>query len=439
MNIISKKIKYEKKEKTEIGAKKIFIKLQKHPIVLVNVGTGGGKTFMAIRAIGVYKPTAHILVITTRKQVDSHDWPDSIDSYNHEVKKANLTYTVCTYESLNSRKQQIPITENLLKHQHQPLYIVVDEAHRIKNPSSKNFKHIQKLSQLKNHLGTICLSATPISESLLDARSYLILAGYYRNKSDFNKQHVTRYDEYFQPITKDRAGKIHNEWLTNYKLIISRLKAIQVYVPTDELLPETSYQELRFKYDNETQKAYRQIKKNYLNGLYESVAEANAAQRQFVAEHNEQRRVALSDIITNPQRPAGPILIFYQYNSELNSLLDYLPTAHPDYKIFEINGQHKYDKSIIPPEKSLFLCQYVAAGEALNAQWSHVSVFYAPTYSWEKFKQSRGRNVRAYQKGKTYHVRFVVLKTINEHYWYDLIDNKKTFTTKLMNDYLMQD
>jgi SNF2 family DNA or RNA helicase len=439
VNIISKRIKYTKQKKTEIGAKKIFITLQKHPIAVVNVGTGGGKTFMSIRAIAAYKHNAHILVITTRKQVDSHDWPDSIDSYNQEVSEANLTYTVCTYGALNSKKQQLEIVKELLDHQDQPLYVIADEAHRIKNPSSKNFKHIQKLAQLHNHVGTICLTATPISESLLDARSYLILAGFYRNKTQFNKEHVTRYDEYFQPITKDRSGQIHNEWLKDYELIINRLKDIQVYVPTDDLLPKTIYKEINFEYDKDTQKAYRQIKKDYLNGVYESVAEANAAQRQFVAEHNEQRCASLSKIIDDPLRPSGPILIFYQYNAELDSLLDYLPNAHPDYKIFEINGRNKYDSTTVPPEKSLFLCQYVASGEALNAQWSHVSVFYAPTYSWEKFKQSRGRNVRAYQKGTTYHIRFVVLKTINEHYWYDLIDNKKAFTTNLMTEYLMKD
>lgn len=439
MNTISNRIKYQKQKKTEIGAKKIFITLQKYPIAVVNVGTGGGKTFMSIRAIAAYKPNAHILVITTRKQVDSHDWPDSINSYNREVKKSNLTYNVCTYGELNSKKRQTAIVNDLIEHKDQPFYLIVDEAHRIKNPASKNFKHVQKLSQLPNHLGTICLTATPISESLLDARSYLILAGFYNNKTQFNKEHVTRYDEYFQPITRDRSGHIHNEWLKDYKKIISRLKAIQIYVSTTELLPKTIYKELDFEYDKDTQKAYRQIRKDYLNGVYESVAEANAAQRQFVAEHNEQRCAALSKIINDKKRPTGPILIFYQYNTELDSLLDYLPTAHPDYKLFEINGHNKYDTREIPPEKSLFLCQYVASGEALNAQWSHVSVFYAPTYSWEKFKQSRGRNVRAYQQGTTYHFRFVVLKTINEHYWYDLIDNKKTFTTNLMSEYLMKE
>ena len=394
---------------------------------------------MAIRAIAAWKPNAHILVITTKKQVDSHAWDESIDSYNQNVDNAHVTYDVYNYEALNSKTKRQTLTKSLKSHAKQPLFVVADEAHRIKNSKSNNFKHVVALTRLSNFQATICLTATPITESLLDTQDYLILAGYYKNKTQFMHEHVTRYDNYFQPLTKDRAGVIHNEWLNDYETIIKRFKSIQVHISTKALLPTVKYSELKFSFDKDTQKAYRKIKKDYVNGMYESIAAANADQRKFVAEHDEQRRAALSNIISNPSRPAGPILIFYQYNAERDSLRDYLPNAHPDYHLFEINGANKYDTRIEPPEKSLFLCQYTASGEALNAQWSHVSVFYAPTYSWEKFKQARGRNTRAYQGGTTYHIRFIVLKTINEHYWYDLIDNKKAFTTNLMSRYLTND
>lgn len=394
---------------------------------------------MSIRAVGVYRPNAHLLVFTTKSQVKSHNWEDSIDAYNQTVAKANLTYTVLNYEALRSKKSQRTLIEKLKLHLKQPLYIIADEAHRIKNPTSKNFKHLQKLTRLPNFKGTICLTATPISESLIDTCSYLILAGYYRNKSQFIREHVVRFDKYFQPITKDRSGQIHNEWLVDYPQIIKEFKSIQVYIDTDELKPPVIKNEQQFHFSKMVQKGYRQIKKDYLNGVYESIMAANAAQRDYIANHATQRLKTLSSIIDNPKRPQGPILIFYQFNSDLDVLQRYLPDHHPDYHIFQINGSHKYDVTQTPPDNSLFLCQYQASGEGLNAPWSHVSVFYSPTYSWERYKQAQGRNTRAYQGGTTYQIRFVVMNTINEHYWYDLIDNKRQFTTKLMSKYLTND
>lgn len=430
---------YTKQKKTDDGAKAMLKVLINHPIVINDSDTGGGKTYMSIRTVGVVDPHAHILVFTTRKQVDSRNWEDSIDSYNRNVKKSHLTYTVINYENLRSKKNRKHLINVLRGHLNQPLYIIADEAQKIKNPTSQNFKRIRKLTNFPNYKRIICLTATPMSESLLDTCSYLILAGYYKNKTDFYKHHVTRYDKYFQPITRDWSGNVHNEWLLNYQQIIKEFESIQVYIDTSKLRPPVRSREIRFVFDKATQKGYRQIKKDYVNGVYESIASANAAQRNYLAEHDKQRRAVLSKIITDKRRPAGPILIFYQYNSERDSLLSYLPKAHPDYHIYQINGTHKYDIRQTPPDKSLFLCQYQAASEGLNASWSHCSVFYAPTYSWEKFKQAMGRNTRAYQKGTTYHVRFVVMKTINQHYWYDLIDNKKKFTTELMRDYLTND
>lgn len=437
--MISITIQYENRPSTDAGAKAILKILIHRPVCVVNVGTGGGKTFMSIRAVGVYKPHAHLLVFTTKGQVKAHNWEDSIDAYNKAVTNSNLTYTVLNYEALRSKKSQQTLINKIKPHLDQPLYIIADEAHRIKNPTSKNFRHLQKLTKLPNFKGTICLTATPISESLLDTCSYLILARYYHNKTDFIRTHVIRFDKYFQPITKDHAGNIHNEWLVNYQQIIQEFKSIQVYIDTNHLKPKVIKNEQYFHFDKATQKGYRQIKKDYLNGVYDSIMSANAAQRDYIANHAEQRLTTLSKIINNPKRPSGPILIFYQFNSDLEVLKRYLLSHHSDFKLFEINGAHKYDVTQTPPEKSLFLCQYQASGEGLNAPWSHVSVFYSPTYSWERYKQAQGRNIRAYQGGTTYQIRFVVGNTINEHYWYDLIDNKRQFTSKLMKQYLTND
>lgn len=440
-------LQYEHRPATEAGAKAIVAKFLNQPphrqIVLVNVGTGGGKTFMAIRALGAYQPQAAVLVLTTKKQVDSHNWEDSFAAYQKAVNSANkpvdLQTYVVNYEAFRRADGYQAFQAWLKTKVGRPLYVIADEAQRIKNPGSKNFKALQKLLKYPYYQGLIGLSATPITESLLDTQSYLILAGYYTSRSDFRRRHVTRLDPYFQPMIKDRQGVIHNEWLRDYKLIIERFKSIQVYIDTDQLKPPVTVREWTFRFDAATQAAYRQIAKDYRNGVYDSIASAIAAQRTFVANHSHQRLQFLYSIIDSPDRPQGPVLIFYQYNDELAVLKQALTTHYPNRSLYEINGQSHYDVRQTPPDDALFLCQYQAAGEGLNAQWSRCTIFFAPTYSYNNYQQAQGRNVRAYQTGTVYQIRFVVRNTINEHYWYDLIDNKRNFTEQLMADYLTRD
>ena len=65
---VTNSIVYEHRTTTDLGAKKIIKVLLKHPVAVVNVDTGGGKTFMSIRAVGVYDPNSHIVIFTTKKQ-----------------------------------------------------------------------------------------------------------------------------------------------------------------------------------------------------------------------------------------------------------------------------------------------------------------------------------------------------------------------------------
>lgn len=430
-------INYQKRLKTEAGAKKIVYKLMQHPIALLDTGTGGGKTFMAIRTCGAWKPQAHLIIFTTKKSVDSKSWANSIDSYNQNVNKAQLTYDIFNYEALRNKKdEQIKYLKSLLTKNINDVFIIADEAHRIKNATSNTFRMVKRFSQLPINRGLICLTATPTSNSLLDYASYLILAGYYTSQTNFYKQHVIHYDDHFQPITKDFQGNIRNDWLKNPQQIINQVNSIQIKIDTSSLLPKTVFKTVEFSYPKETQHQYRQIIKDLKNGVYESKQTALQAQNKFVAEHCQQRIKTVCQIIQAPNRHPGPALIFYNYNADLESLKKYLPQKLPEYQIFEANGQHSLDPDLDYPDNTLILCQYKAIGEAVNIEWSHLTIFYAPTTSWQDYRQAKGRNIRAYQKGTTFQCRFVVKKTINEHYWYDLLDKKKAFTNQMENYFL---
>ena len=423
---------YEPRDSTEYGANEIIKILAQNRLALVNVGTGGGKTFMAIRAAAKKLPKVNLFVLTTKKQVDAHHWEDSIDSYN-KVTGSDITYTVTNYEHIRTPKHFKPTLEMVSKVQDRPTILILDECQRMKGYSSTSTsKSIIALSRLDNVIRTIGLSATLASNSILDACNYLILAGYYTSKTQFLNHHVKFFDDHFQPIVKDFSGNISPELINNYSQLVQLIDHITVTINTENKVPQRKAWQKIFKYDKATQKEYRQIIKDYKLGVYDSVQTAIMAEREFVALHAGQRNQYVKELITDKNRPNTPILIFYQYTIERETLWDYIKKELPDYEVKTIAGDtKKLDVSKPKNPKTIFLIQYRAGGEGLNAPWSRFTIFYTPTNSYQDFKQAQGRNRRAGSTETVYQVRLIVDKTINAHMWYDIIDNKQRFTKKL--------
>lgn len=423
---------YEPRDTTEYGANEIMKVLSYSKVALVNVGTGGGKTFMAIRAAAKNIPNVNLLVLTTKKQVDAHHWEDSIDSYN-QVMNTKITYDVTNYEHVRMPKHWKPVAEKITKITDRPTILILDECQRMKGyTSSSTAKSIIAFSRLDNVIRTIGLSATLASNSILDACNYLILAGLYKNKTQFLNRHVKVFDDHFQPVVKDWKGNISSKMINEYDYLVSAIDHITVTIDTEDKVPPRHGWQRVFTYDKDTQKEYRQIIKDYKLGVYDSVQTALMAEREFVATHCEQRNKYLKQLITDPNRPNTPVLIFYQYNIERERLIDFIQKELPDYEIKIIAGNVKKVSMAKPSNpKTLFIIQYRAGGEGLNAPWSRFTIFYSPTNSYQDFKQAQGRNRRAGSKEIVYQVRFVVEKTVNAHMWYDVIDNKKRFTKAL--------
>ena len=85
----------------------------------------------------------------------------------------------------------------------------------------------------------------------------------------------------------------------------------------------------------------------------------------------------------------------------------------------------------------VFLCnvliQYKAGGAAIEFPHAYSSIYFMPTYSYENYKQTLGRNRR---NGMTHPVKYykiIANNTLDDYIWHDILDNKKTFSNKLMN------
>ena len=90
--------------------------------------------------------------------------------------------------------------------------MILDEVHRIKlagnGKISKRSTMILKLAKQPFITTVLGLSATAFSNSYLDVAPYLVMAGYYRNKTEFLRKHIKKYDKYRQPVVTDDMGRI---------------------------------------------------------------------------------------------------------------------------------------------------------------------------------------------------------------------------------------
>src|SRR5690606_33870425 len=67
-------------------------------------------------------------------------------------------------------------------------FVVFDECHYVKNPTSQRGKAAIKLTQQSTQF--LLLSATPSSNGWGDTIAYMIMFGYYKNKTQFLREHA---------------------------------------------------------------------------------------------------------------------------------------------------------------------------------------------------------------------------------------------------------
>lgn len=451
---------FELKNTTEKGAKLVLEKLKQSRLAMLTVGTGGGKTYIAIHAIAQAIPDAHLIIIGPLAKTIDGDWGASVESYNRKM-QTHITMEIFNYEKFDNdrtatrksktgqrqkaskEKRKSTFYNNLIariRATDEKLVLIMDEVHRIKHSTGLRASRAITVAQEKNIQGTILLSATPITNSYLDSVSYLMIAGYYKNQSDFNRQHVLFWDDHHQPVVKDKSNQIRRDFFNNPDQIDRELDTFVVNFDVSALKPKTTMTDLRFEFEPDELKEYRQIYKDYRDGKYEHIQAARKEMFDYTNEHAQKKLDALDDILPTTHRP---ILVFYTYNSALNLLKEHFSQNHPDYDVLQMNGvvsaKKRFSGKTEPKNpKSVVLIQYVAGAEGWNARWSDTTVFYEPTYSYEKFNQSQGRNSRAYMSHEIHHYTFGFNKSLEEAVW-QTVKNKKSFSDDLIEKFFDDD
>ena len=218
----------------------------------------------------------------------------------------------------------------------------------------------------------ILLSATP-GDTWKDYIPVFVANGFYKNKTEFNNEHVifSRFTKY--PKIDRYIGTKHLERLRDSILINME----------DQRHTVSHHKDVLVSYDISK---YKDVTKNRWNP-YKNEPIVNAAELCYlwrrVVNESESRQLALLEIFEKHPK----LIVFYNFDYELDILKGLY--YGPDVVIAEWNG-HRHE-SIPNSESWVYLVQYTAGAEGWNCILTDTIVFFSQNYSYKILEQARGR------------------------------------------------
>lgn len=344
-------------------------------------GVGSGKSITAIawyyllnggsietlrggEYIPMSNPPKDLYIITTARKRDTKEWdgellPFLLTSWVDENgAKQQLYSNKVVIDSWNNIEKYVGVTDAVF---------IFDEQRVVGYGAwTKSFLRITKVNTW------ILLSATP-GDSWSDYIPVFIANGFYRNKTEFNQQHVvmkpfSKFPQIDRYINTQRLVRLRNKILVDMEF--SR-KTVRHSIP------------VRCDYDSDSYKAISRDRWNpYTNSPVMNVSELCSLWRRSVNE-DPSRAEHVLDICSHRDR----VIIFYNFDYELD-ILRGLP-YDDNVQVAEWNG-HKHQE--IPDSKRwVYLVQYTAGAEGWNCVKTDTIIFYSQTYSYKTLEQSMGR------------------------------------------------
>jgi hypothetical protein len=319
-------------------------------------GVGAGKSAVSLAYYCERESHRDLYIITTAKKRDSLEWQGEAakfgvgDSYDASVAGC------MTVDSWNNIGNYLDI-ENA--------FFIFDEQRLVGSGAwVKNFLKLVK----KNHW--ILLSATP-GDTWLDYAPVFIANGWYKNITDFKRQHVI-YAPYVKfPIVTGYLGESKLERLRN------------------EILVEMPYVK-------HTERIINFVPVGYDKELVDFVVKNrwHVYEDRPIKDASELFRLVRSIVNTDPSRLDNvrfimkfhpKLIVFYNFDYELQILRGLGDVT----TIAEWNG-HQHQP--IPDTDSwVYLVQYSAGAESWNCTETDAIVLYSLTYSYKNFIQCQGR------------------------------------------------
>lgn len=369
------------------------------------VGTGKSLTSLAyfiekechgsIGDFGSVRAPRDLYVITTAKKRNSLDWESESIKFGitreRSTSMGGITLTVDSWNNIGKYKEV------------KDAFFIFDEQRVVGSGAwTKSFIKIAKQNRW------VLLSATP-ADTWLDLIPVFVANGYYKNRSEFKREHVI-YNSYSKYPKVDRYVGVG-------KLVKLRNKTL-VHMPYRKHTTRVEHMvDVDFDVD-----LYEQVVKKrwhiYEDRPIRNVSELFSVMRKVV-NSDDTRIEALTRLLT--QHPK--VIVFYNFDYELEMLRELaeklsthdvcgfrfrgktceepLPCAsheglspgvvkkNGNFGFSEWNG-HKHEE-IPETDGWLYAVQYAAGAEGWNCTTTDSVIFLSLSYSFKMFEQSKGR------------------------------------------------
>jgi hypothetical protein len=417
--------------------------LPKNVIMAADVGLG--KTIMALehaRRHGVKK----LIVVAPASKVRTGDWQREIRDFftdepyvlsAEEYNKGNATpiggvnnfkiiptydgpsYEVISYEMFSKRADEFISEETTL---------IIDESHMACNATTKRARAILKVARVAHQW--IMLSATPLPNGWRSAETYAVLTGLARNKTEFvNRFVIIDRSRGFPLILGYREKELLEAWWGKVAKPLQRTGDLVLpsqNIPVSEVMSGKLLQVYN--------KAIKQ-RLYHVNGedeMLDSPSKLFVTLRQIP---NLLRVDALQSIVESTDEH---IVVFYNFNSERQLMLEMLAKSFKGRKVYEQSGH----RSHLPPrakwgslKPSVTLVQYQSGSQAIELTYASVTVYLSPCTSYANYEQSKGRTRRNGQEKTTLFYHIAAEGSLDRHIW-GLIKKKQDFSIQMLNKLL---
>lgn len=316
-----------------------------------------------------------------------------------------------------------------------PSYIIVDEAHRTKEPTSKTYKKLSKL--IKRDVGVLLLTGTPSDGDALE--NQLALASLL-GLCDFWKAYKTWFvlDDYnvILHAKKGAAEYVNDVWKSNcFKLktleLGVKLKEIKVVLPNNN---KVVYERLNDGYEITnldgtmsvmhswalTQFKLQQVTSGYYKDTYENIIQLNNIKidymRQYLADHRK-------------------VVVFNKFVYDRERLVELCESMDLTYRVLDgsTNNTEKYIKEIKQFDFDVLIVNYMSGGVGLNLINSHNMVLYSLPWSFIQYEQAIKRIHRLGQK-QDCEIKVLCVKNSVDDKIYKSIKHKQNFHDEFMED-----
>ena len=399
----------------------------KHPYCGLLLDMGLGKTLTTLSAIdelkNIFGLNYKILVIAPKK-VAEETWSAEIEKWGFELAYSKVLGTTKKREQALAEEADIYLInrENIVwlveyyKTKWPFDFVVIDELSSFKSSKAKRFRALRKVRpKIERVVG---LTGTPAPNSLIDLWPQMYLL----DRGERLETSQTRYkNKYFYPDKQN--GHIVYSWGLrpgSEEAIYGQIEDICISMKAKDYLklPPRTDNVVRVQLSNLA--TYKQLEQDLvLDFKGREVTAANAAvlvnkllqlangaiyddDKQTIRIHDD-KLDALENIVEDSQ--GQPILVFYQYQHDLDRIKARFPQAE------ELEDLDRWNQGEIP----ILLCHPQSAGHGLNLQkGGHIIVWFGLTWSLEYYQQANARLDRQGQTEPVIVHHLVAKNTIDE-------------------------